>query len=207
MSQAWGGPATQRPGLPASRLSWSDMARCDDTASNHNMSMKALKWLQLLDMFDCHIANKKRIAHGKHEIVQWHDQHAGAEKRKMSSQLRVQSILHVYKSTGNYEAVSIHQCGTILWTVWIIENILEVFNLHLDVDLHQNTHGDIQPRRFLRSIPTFWKINCAKFEMSYLNSISTGHRVFTASLNIHMCKWHLNLVPMHPRVMTQITEQ
>lgn len=57
MSQGWGRPATQRPGLPASHLSWSDMARCDNTASNHHMSMEALKWLQLPEMFDCHISN------------------------------------------------------------------------------------------------------------------------------------------------------
>lgn len=48
-----GRPAAQRPGLPASRLSRSDTAHCDDTASNHNTSMKTMKRLQQLDALHC----------------------------------------------------------------------------------------------------------------------------------------------------------
>lgn len=39
------------------------MARCDNTASDHNMNTEALKWLQLLGIFDRHTDGKISIEH------------------------------------------------------------------------------------------------------------------------------------------------
>lgn len=135
MSQGWGRPATQRPGLPASHLSQSDMPRCDNTASNHNMSMKALKRLQLLDMFDCHTATKTSATNSTCER---RDSETANVKKRLERDRWVGS--ECKNSIWNYEATSMHQdCN---------RKYVDVFNLHLKSKSASNS--DRQSHRLLK---------------------------------------------------------